>query len=218
MKNISFETTKTLFEIGAINFNLAKPYKLASGILSPVYIDCRKIISFPSSRKKIIDFFQQILMAKFKREEFHNIAGGETAGIPYATLLAERLKLPLCYIRKKPKGYGINAQIEGEIKKNQNVLLVEDLATDGGSKLNFVNAIRASGAKCNNIFVIFYYDIFDEAEKLFNKNDLNLYHLATWKDILGYARSEKILDKNTLKNIENFLDNPSVWSTNRNGI
>ena len=217
MKKISFETAKTLFEIEAINFNLTKPYKLASGVLSPVYIDCRKIISFPNYRKKIIGFFQEILKSQFENEDFQNIAGGETAGIPIATLLAERLKLPLCYVRKKPKGYGINAQIEGNIEKNQNVLLVEDLATNGLSKLNFVNAIRASGATCNTIFVIFYYNIFDQTEELFKRNGLKLSYLATWQDVLGYARSEKIIDKEVLNNVEEFLEHPLVWSKKQGG-
>ena len=217
MKKISFETAKTLFEIKAINFNLTKPYKLASGVLSPVYIDCRKIISFPSYREKIIESFHEILKSQFENEDFQNIAGGETAGIPIATLLAERLKLPLCYVRKKPKGYGINAQIEGNIEKNQNVLLVEDLATNGLSKLNFVNAIRASGAKCDTIFVIFYYNIFDQTEELFKRNGLKLYYLATWRDVLGYARSEKIIDKEVLNNVQEFLDHPLAWSKKRGG-
>ena len=92
------------------------------------------------------------------------------AGIPFAALVAERMGLPMSYIRKKPKGYGRNARIEGNMFENQNVLLVEDLTTDGGSKLSFVEAIRESGAKCSHTAVIFNYGIFHECfPKIGNK-------------------------------------------------
>ncbi len=98
-------------------------------------------------------------------EAFDNIAGGETAGIPFGAWVAERLALPMTYVRKKPKGYGKNARIEGAMDDSQRVLLVEDLTTDGGSKLSFVDAIRDTGATCGATAVIFYYDIFPETEK-----------------------------------------------------
>ena len=88
------------------------------------------------------------------------VAGGETAGIPYAAFIAERLGLPMLYVRKKPKGFGRDARIEGDLKDGQRVLLVEDLTTDGGSKVNFVEAIREAGAECAHTIVVFYYDIF----------------------------------------------------------
>ena len=83
-----------------------------------------------------------------------------TAGIPFAALMAERMALPMTYVRKKPKGYGRNARIEGAMSEGERVLLVEDLTTDGGSKLSFVDAIRDTGATCGHTAVIFYYGIF----------------------------------------------------------
>ncbi len=216
-KIISSETAKILLEIQAVNFNTSDPYKLASGRVSPTYVDCRKIISYPESRNKIINFLEEIFFSELGNAKIENIAGGETAGIPFAALLADRLKLPLCYVRKKPKGYGVNSQIEGQIKYKQNILLVEDLATDGGSKLNFVNAIRDSSAKCTNIFVIFYYDIFESTKRLLLENGLNLYYLATWRDILRCASEESYFDKETLAEVEIFLSNPVLWSRKRGG-
>ena len=214
-ERISLETARILLNIGAINFNISTPYKLASGLLSPTYVDCRKIISEPKSRSKVIDFFQEIFLKELKNEKIQNIAGGETAGIPFAALLADRLNLPLCYVRKKPKGYGKNSQIEGRIKQNQNILLVEDLATDGGSKINFVNALRKGSAKCNNVFVLFYYNIFDSTRKLLSDNSINLYYLTTWHDILSYAKKENLFDIKTLTEVDNFLSNPTLWSEQR---
>ncbi len=215
---ISRQTAKILLDIGAVNFNVSRPYKLASGILSPTYIDCRKIISYPKSRSKIVDFLQELFFTKLVNEKIENIAGGETAGIPFAALLAERLNLPLCYVRKKPKGYGINSQIEGEIKNKQNILLVEDLATDGGSKIHFVNALRESSAKCNNVFVLFYYDIFENTKRLLSENQINLYYLATWYDILACAKKDLYFDTKTLKEVDVFLSNPTHWSQKMGGL
>ena len=117
-------------------------------------------------------------------EKIDNIASGETAGIQIAALVAERMGLPMTYVRKKPKGYGKNARIEGVINSDQTVLLVEDLITDGGSKVSFVEAIRQTGASCNDTAVIFYYDIFSEASAIFKKNNIKLHFLCT----CGYFR------------------------------
>ena len=211
------EVAKILLEIGAINFNVTKPYRLASGVNSPVYVDCRKIISYPTGRDRVVDLMQEMFLKIFEQETVHNIAGGETAGIPLAAILADRLKLPLSYVRKKPKGYGINSQIEGDINQGQNILLVEDLATDGGSKLNFVNALRGNGVICNNIFVLFYYNIFSKAPVLLSENRLNLHYLTNWQDVLSVATNCGYFDIETLAYVENFLSNPASWSTNKNG-
>ena len=120
-------TARMLLEVKAVHFNSKNPFVLASGLPSPTYIDCRKLISFPRVRSTLIDFLTLTVLRKVGFEAFDNIAGGETAGIPFAALVAERMGLPMSYIRKKPKGYGRNARIEGVITENQNVLLVEDL-------------------------------------------------------------------------------------------
>lgn len=212
---IGLETARILFDIGAVKFNILEPFKLSSGITSPVYVDCRRIISYPKSRERIISFFQDIFMEKLRDAQIQNIAGGETAGIPFASILADRLNLPLCYVRKKPKGYGINSQIEGRIKENENILLVEDLATNGGSKIAFVDALRKNKAKCNNIFVVFYYNIFKGTDALLSQKNLNLHYLANWKDVLNYAKKNNYFDSEILLEVENFLSNPMQWSSER---
>ena len=153
-KEIAQLTAKMLLEIKAVHFNSRKPFVLASGKSSPTYIDCRKIISFPRARSTLMDFLTITVMREAGFEEFDNIAGGETAGIPFSALVAERMALPMTYIRKKPKGYGKNSQIEGIMKDGQRVLLVEDLTTDGGSKISFIDAIRETGATCSHTAVI----------------------------------------------------------------
>ena len=133
-----------------------KPFIFTSGWASPVYTDCRRLISFPRVRQTLMDFGAATVFRDAGFEQFDTVVGGETAGIPFAAWMADRLMLPMQYVRKKPKGFGRNAQIEGHLEPGQRVLLVEDLTTDGGSKINFCNALRAAGATVEHIFVIFY--------------------------------------------------------------
>ncbi len=204
-------SARMLLEIGAVNFNTDEPYTLASGLPSPSYIDCRKLISFPRIRSTLMDFMAVTVMRNAGFEAFDNIAGGETAGIPFAALVAERLALPMTYVRKKPKGYGRNARIEGAMSEGERVLLVEDLTTDGGSKLSFVDAIRDTGATCGHTAVIFYYDIFPETTKTLGDHGVALHYLCTWWDVLKEARLQGAFSVETLDEVEKFLRDPRAW-------
>ncbi len=208
-------TARMLLEIGAVNFRPEDPFILASGLPSATYIDCRKLISFPRIRATLMDFLTVTVMRKAGFEAFDNIAGGETAGIPFAALMAERMALPMTYVRKKPKGYGRNARIEGAMSEGQRVLLVEDLTTDGGSKLSFVDAIRETGATCGHTAVIFFYDIFPDTEKTLGDHGVQLHHLCTWWDVLAEARAQGTFDDATLTEVEAFLKEPRAWQAAR---
>ena len=198
-------TAKILIDIKAINFNFDNPYTLTSGKKSPVYVDCRKIISFTKERNQIISFIESYFIEN--NIEFDLLAGGETAGIPYAAFLAERLNKPMIYIRKKPKKLGKRSQIEGDFKKNSRVILIEDLSTDGESKINFCKAITKAGGKIKDIFVIFDYGVY--SDKVFKRNRLNLYYLTNWKSVIKYIKTKKILKKSEIIAIESFLSNTS---------
>ena len=204
-----------LLEIGAITFNAETPFAHASGKQAPTYVDCRKLISFPRIRSTLMDFLTVTIMREAGFEAFDNIAGGETAGIPFAALVAERMALPMTYVRKKPKGYGKNARIEGVMTEGQRVLLVEDLTTDGGSKLSFVDAIRETGATCSATAVIFYYGIFEGVEKSLSDHGVQLLHLCTWWDVLEEAKKRKAYDSATLDEVEAYLRDPAGWSAAR---
>lgn len=204
-------SARMLLEIGAVNFRPKDPFILASGLPSPTYIDCRKLISYPRIRSTLMDFLAVTVMREAGFEAFDNIAGGETAGIPFAALVAERLALPMTYVRKKPKGYGRNARIEGDMREGERVLLVEDLTTDGGSKLSFVDAIRETGATCGHTAVIFSYGIFPETEETLGRHGVKLHHLCTWHDVLAEARAQKAFDDKTLNEVAAFLTAPREW-------
>jgi orotate phosphoribosyltransferase len=204
-------TARMLLDIQAVHFNAAEPFTFASGFRAPTYIDCRKLISYPRIRATLMDFLTCEVMRAAGLEAFDNIAGGETAGIPFAALVAERMALPMTYVRKKPKGYGRNARIEGVMTEGQRVLLVEDLTTDGGSKLSFVEAIRETGAECAHTAVIFYYGIFPETEPRLTEAGVRLHYLCTWWDVLAEARARADFDEPTLASVERFLHAPRDW-------
>ena len=214
-REIARLTARMLLEIKAVHFNADEPFVLASGKPSPTYIDCRKLISFPRIRSTLMDFLTVTVMRNAGFEAFDNVAGGETAGIPFGAWVAERMALPMTYVRKKPKGYGRNARIEGAMSEGQRVLLVEDLTTDGGSKISFVDAIRETGATCAHTAVIFYYGIFPQTEKTLGDHGVALHHLCTWWDVLKEAKAQQAFDSETLIEVESFLNSPVAWQQAR---
>ncbi|RAX39612.1 orotate phosphoribosyltransferase [Rhizobium tropici] len=209
---------RMLWEIKAVHFSADKPYKLASGMASPVYIDCRKLISYPRIRSTVMDFAASLIVRNAGFEQFDCVAGGETAGIPFAAFLAERLNLPMIYVRKQPKGHGRNAQIEGDMRDRARVLVIEDLTTAGGSMFTFIDAIRAAGGIVDHGMALFYYGIFPEAEERFANGKVRLHHIATWRDVLAVAKEQKLFDDKTLEEVEAFLNAPLAWSGRNGGI
>ena len=207
---------RMLWEIKAVHFNAETPYKYASGIISPVYIDCRKLISFPRIRSTVMDFAASTLLRDAGFEQFDCIAGGETAGIPFAALLADRLGLPMIYVRKQPKGHGRNAQIEGNMPEGSRVLVIEDLTTAGGSMFKFIDAVRAAGGIVDHGIALFFYDIF--GQQRFTDGKVRLHHIATWRNVLAVARAQKLFDDKTLEEVEAFLDAPLAWSGRNGGV
>jgi orotate phosphoribosyltransferase len=159
-RDAALTTARILLEIKAVNFRPEEPYTFTSGWKSPVYIDCRKIISFPRARNRICDLAVEKIGRHIGFETIESVVGGETAGIPFGAWIADRMMAPMAYVRKKPKGFGRNAQIEGEVPVGKQTLLVEDLTTDGASKIRFANALRDAGAICDHTFVVFYYGVF----------------------------------------------------------
>jgi len=203
LENIRNKTAKILLDIKAINVQPKKPFKLTSGRLSPVYVDCRKIISHLKERRSVINFGSKLLNKEIDLNKIDYIAGGETAGIPYASWISEKLNKPMIYIRKKPKGFGKLSQIEGEIKKKSRILLIEDLSTDGKSKINFCNAIKKAGGRIKNIFVIFNYGVY--SDEIFKKNKLKLHFLTNWKFVIKNLKKEKKINTDEILEIEKFL-------------
>ena len=198
-----------LIDIESVKFSFENHFTLTSGLKSPVYVDCRKIISFLDEREFIMNEALNYFVKN--KIQFDLVAGGETAGIPYAAIISEKIKKPMVYIRKKPKGFGQNQQIEGNFKEKEKAILIEDLATDGGSKVVFVEAMRKAGLIVNDIFVIFYYDIFNLDNSVLSKLNVNIHSLCTWKDIISVIEKKNFYKENDIKNLKKFLSNPDDW-------
>jgi orotate phosphoribosyltransferase len=211
-------TAKMLLEVDAVGFMTEKPFIFTSGWASPVYTDCRRLISFPRVRQSLMEFGVSTVLREAGFEQFDSVAGGETAGIPFAAWMADRLMLPMQYVRKKPKGFGRNAQIEGYLAEGSRVLLVEDMTTDGRSKVNFCKALREAGAKVEHIFVLFYYDIYPESKKILDGIGVKLHALATWWDVLAVAKASGKFEPARLAEIESFMRDPGAWSKAHGGV
>jgi len=192
-----------LLSIGCVNINFKNKFILTSGKKSPVYVDCRKLVSFPKEREIIINEMSKQIKNIYKGEII--VAGWETAGIPYSSFISQKLKLPMVYIRKQPKGFGKGKLIEGEFRKKTKSILIEDMATDGGSKLHFINSMRKAHLSVKDIFVVFFYDIYPSAKENMKKMRVNLNYLASWKDILEV--SPNYISEKDYINLKKYLEN-----------
>ena len=216
-KTMAQEASKILLQTESILVNVENPFTYTSGRKGPVYVDCRKLIGFPRARGVLMDMAASLIAQEVGLEEIDVCAGGETAGIPYAAFLSERFNLPMAYVRKKPKGFGRMAQIEGVVNKGDNALLVEDLQTDGGSKKVFVNALREAGATVNHAFVVFHYGVFEASTKNMEELGINLHALTTWPLVLETAQKMNYFDKKTADTVLEFLNDPVSWSVAHGG-
>ncbi len=203
------EIAKALLETQSVLIRLEEPFRLASGRLSPVYVDCRRLISFPRERGLITQAFAQIVHEQIGLEAVDVIAGGETAGIPFAAFLAVELKKPMIYVRKAPKGHGKGSQIEGVLGAGARVLLVEDLVTDGRSKLLFQQGIEAASGIVQNCLCVFeYYSKqagLSEARTRLLAHGITLYSLSHWDELLELMIEEGTLSAKEHWQIVDFL-------------
>ena len=200
---------QALLNTKCVLFNAKKPFVFTSGRISPVYVDISRLIAFPQERNMLMGMAAE----KLSELDLDFIAGGETAGIPYAAFISERLNKPMLYVRKKPKGFGRMAQIEGCMDEDgKSVILVEDLQTDGGSKKLFIDVLREAGAKVEHSFVVFHYGIFDQSVQNMKDLGVTLHELTNWWAVLDVARENKYFDEETLESVEFFLNNPDKWA------
>jgi orotate phosphoribosyltransferase len=208
---------RLLLSAGAISFSREHPFILAAGWASPVYVDCRSLIGDPTVRGAMTGLAVAKLWQSFgKRLPFDMIAGAETAGIPWACWVAEQLHLPLRYVRKSALGIGRNTQVEGGPVDGQRVLLVDDLTTDGGSKVAFTRGLRAAGATISDVLSLFYHDTFPGAAERLAALQVRLHALATWQDVLRVGQ-DAALPAADHAELERFIADPVAWSARHGG-
>ena len=207
MEETSRNVAKILLTIGAVSLNVRKPFRFSSGILSPVYTDCRLIMSYPKERKIVINLFSKMVLSN---GSFDVIAGTATAGIPHAAWIAEKLSLPMIYTRNKPKDHGKGNLIEGVLKKRQKVAGVEDLISTAQSSVATVNAVRSVGAIANIIFAITTYNL-PESKKAAVENKIKLMSLTNLSDLSFIALENKHITHRENNIILQWAKDPASW-------
>lgn len=207
---------RILIQIGAVGARPEEPFTLTSGTKSPVYIDVRRLISFVNEREEAIAMLADLVEETVK-DPVDAIAGGETAGIPYAAFLSAKMRLPMLYVRKQAKGFGRNAQVEGSIEEGKRAILVEDLMFDGGSKVNFIQGLRTAGLKVGHVFTIASYGFADEYEKTLGTIGVQARWLTDWPAIVDAGEKMDFFGKAAANMVRDFLRNPHAWSQARGG-
>jgi orotate phosphoribosyltransferase len=204
---------RALLDAGCVAVRTDEPFRLPSGWASPVYMDCRRLISFPAIRRDIVAHAIALLESRGCLRNVASIAGGEASGIALAAWIAEALALPLQYVRKRGVG---PSQIEGVFTRGDRVLLIDDLMAAGNSKVRFVRALRDAGASVRDLFVVFNYNTFP-TDQLLTPMGLTVHALSTWQDVASVARERGDFAGEALRELDEFLAGPAAWSQAHGG-
>jgi orotate phosphoribosyltransferase len=208
MSNYQLEVTKKLLEINTIKIQPSSPFIWASGWLSPIYCDNRKVLSYPETRSFICEQFTRIIKEKYPQVEV--IAGVATGAIAHGVLVAEKLGLPFIYVRSKPKDHGLENLIEGDLRVGQKVVIIEDLVSTGGSSLKAAEALSNFGGDVLGMLAIFTYD-FPVATTNFKKAGVELTTLSNYQTLINLALDMGEVDEDEMESLQNWRQNPSEW-------
>jgi orotate phosphoribosyltransferase len=202
------EVAEYLLEIKAVVLNSKEPFTWTSGMKSPIYCDNRKTLAYPRVRTFIKTAFSDIISEEFKTCDV--IAGVATAGIPHGVLVADVLNLPFVYVRDKPKAHGLQNLIEGHLDENQQVVVIEDLFSTGGSSLKAVEALRNAGAEVLAIGSIFTY-AFQKATDAFNAAGCKFFSLSDYPTLLDTAIRLDYIKPEERESLIAWYQDPDAW-------
>lgn len=202
-----------LLRIGAVSLRPDNPFTWASGRLSPIYTDNRLSLSHPDVRQRLVEGFVTLATRAGGADA---VSGTATAGIPHATLLADRLGLPLSYVRSSAKGHGKGNRIEGRVEEGQRVLVVEDLVSTGGSVIEAVEALRNAGAVVQTVVAVFTYGL-DAAADAVSEAGFTLRTLTDFPALLDAAQASGELDEAAIATLHEWRRDPEAWSQARGG-
>jgi orotate phosphoribosyltransferase len=209
MENTEHLIAQKLLQINAIKLNPASPFTWASGWKSPIYCDNRKTLSFPEVRDAIKKEFAQIIKEKYPKVDV--IAGVATGAIAHGALVADLLELPFIYVRSSSKGHGLENLIEGVLEPGQNVVVIEDLISTGGSSIKAVNAIRKNGSNVLGLVAIFSYG-FEIATSNFKEAECELTTLSNYHALLDAALKTSYIKQEELETLNNWRKSPDKWA------
>ncbi|UQS87222.1 orotate phosphoribosyltransferase [Nicoliella spurrieriana] len=198
-----------LLRINAVTLSPKQPFTWASGIKSPIYTDNRLTIGYPALRTQIADGLAN--MIKVAYPEATVIGGVATAGIPHAALVADRLNLPMVYVRSKPKDHGQGRQIEGHLPNDAKVVLIDDLISTGGSVLDAAKAVdKEAAAKVIGVAAIFTYELADST-KNFGNAKIPLTTLTNYSSLITQAKDEELITPEDHESLVQWRENPWSW-------
>ncbi|MDP2877381.1 MAG: orotate phosphoribosyltransferase [Holophaga sp.] len=201
-----------LLEVGAVRLSPRDPFTWASGLKAPIYCDNRQLLGDPALRSQIVEALAQ----RASEVSPTLIAGTSTAGIPWAALVADRLNLPMSYVRPEPKKHGMGRQVEGPNTQGHRVVLLEDLISTGGSSLKCVEGLRAEGAEVLEILALFSYGL-PVAEAAFVASNVPLRVLATFDELAQRAEAKGILVGDDRASLGEWRRDAGAWSKARGG-
>lgn len=204
----SKELALNLLKINAVILRPSRPFVWSSGWRAPIYCDNRLTLNYPEIRKSIADHFSTFIKDKFPNVDV--LTGTATAGIPHAAWVADRLDLPMAYVRNKAKSYGMGNQIEGGVKKGQSTLIIEDLISTGSSVIQVADVIRFINAEVSGILSIFTYG-FDRAHMNIENAGYPLYTLTDYPTLINVARENNYVDENELETLNEWRKKPETW-------
>lgn len=206
----NYETTvaSDLLNIGAVTLSPQKPYTWASGLKSPIYTDNRLTIAYPIVRTHIAAGLAELIQTYYPQAEV--IAGTATAGIPHAAWVADRLNLPMAYIRSKPKDHGQGRQIEGRILPGAQTVVIDDLISTGGSVLKAVAAARNAGANVVGVAGIFSYQL-PAAKKNFADAKAVLHTLTNYSTLISVAEAAGTITSADVALLHRWREDPEHW-------
>ena len=209
MKHIA----KILVENGIVKTNFQNPFLWTSGIKSPIYCDCRELISLKEARNEVIKAMIDLMKEYDLNPDF--VAGTATAGIPWAAFVAERENLEMLYVRSKPKGHGAGKMVEGRGKNGTNILVIEDALSTAGSSIKSAEALRNElEAKVSHIFAIFSWDT-PSAKSNAADHNLTLMPLTNFFEIADALESAGKISAAEKEQLADFHANPTDWWNNK---
>ncbi|MND85436.1 Orotate phosphoribosyltransferase [compost metagenome] len=206
--SIAKQVAESLLKIGAVALRPHQPFTWTSGIKSPIYCDNRLTMSYPEIRDLIAESFATVIRESYPDTEV--IAGTATAGIPHAAFVAQKLGLPMAYIRDKAKGHGKENQIEGLIKAGQKVIVIEDLISTGGSSIKAAEAVREAGADPQAVLAIFSYQL-DKAVNAFAEAGISLQTLSNYTALIDVAVERGVIKSEDLELLKSWRQDPSAF-------
>lgn len=214
----SARLAEILAGLGAVHVAAEQPFFYTSGWASPVYVDARVLMSDVAARTEAMNLAARELRELAQRQGFNVVVGVENSGIAFAAWLAERLGLPLSYLRKRPIGWGSRAQVEGRLPQAARALLVDDVTTDGLSKIAAATALRQTGARVEDVLVFLEFDLYPETGDRFAAQGLALHALTNWADLHAALAARGRLSAAQEEMLAAFDADPVRWSIEHGGV